>query len=256
SPFTEDGSGFCVSGFPVFDSASKPPIVWSAVVGRSFFCMSILPRKCEPSAIATLGATMSPSTDPLSLMSTFSVAIRLPVTWPRTTTTLGGTCALIRAFEPTVSTWSLSWILPSTHPSTVRSSLALNSPLMTILFPIPERSSGIGRGSFCVCSNRADDVDESGGVGDERNGSGIEEAGGCTGSAGTLFGFGGSSRFHMGLASVRARSLSSSQTTTAVGTAQNEGVSIQRGRCEWHALVEGAGSPQRSSLGKADFRSA
>ena len=36
--------------------------------------MSTLPRKCAPSAIATRGEMMSPSTEPLSRMSTFSRA--------------------------------------------------------------------------------------------------------------------------------------------------------------------------------------
>ena len=42
--------------------------------GSALRCMSTLPRKCAPSAIATRGATMSPSTEPLSRMSTFSLA--------------------------------------------------------------------------------------------------------------------------------------------------------------------------------------
>ncbi len=41
-------------------------------------CMSTLPRKCAPSAMATRGATMLPSTYPLSRMSTFSLAVMLP----------------------------------------------------------------------------------------------------------------------------------------------------------------------------------
>ena len=120
----------------------------------------MLPRKCEPSAIATRGATMSPSTDPDSLMSTFSVAFKLPVTWPRTTIALALTCALMRPFEPTVRMWSRSSILPSTRPSIVRSSLPLSSPLMMIDLPMLAISSFIDRGSFCVCSTTPDDVDE------------------------------------------------------------------------------------------------
>ena len=38
----------------------------------AFRCMSTLPRKCAPSAIATRGAMMSPSTEPPSLISTLS----------------------------------------------------------------------------------------------------------------------------------------------------------------------------------------
>src|SRR5690349_6246357 len=64
--------------------------------------MSMLPRKCAPSAIATRGAAMSPSTEPLSRMSTFSLAVTLPVTSPRMTTDFANTCALIFPFGPMV----------------------------------------------------------------------------------------------------------------------------------------------------------
>src|SRR5262245_14060509 len=67
-------------------------------------CMSTLPRKCAPSAIATRGDTMSPSTDPLSRIATLSVAVTLPVTSPSTMTAFANTCALMRPFAPIVST--------------------------------------------------------------------------------------------------------------------------------------------------------
>src|SRR5688572_1721990 len=67
-------------------------------------CMSTVPRKCAPSAMATRGDTMSPSTDPPSRMSTFSVAVTLPLTSPRTITDLACTCALILPLGPIVST--------------------------------------------------------------------------------------------------------------------------------------------------------
>ena len=66
-------------------------------------CMSMLPRKCAPSAIATLGDAMSPSTDPFARISSFSVAVMLPVTLPTTTTDFALTCALICPFGPIVS---------------------------------------------------------------------------------------------------------------------------------------------------------
>ncbi len=66
--------------------------------------MSTLPRKCAPSAIATRGEVMSPSTDPFSRMSTFSLALTLPMTSPRTTTDLANNSALILPFGPIVST--------------------------------------------------------------------------------------------------------------------------------------------------------
>ena len=74
-----------------FDSALASPALAPAR------CMSTLPRKCAPSAIATRGETMSPSTDPLSRMSTLSLAVTLPVTSPSTITDFANTCALMRA---------------------------------------------------------------------------------------------------------------------------------------------------------------
>jgi hypothetical protein len=47
---------------------------------------------------------MSPSTDPLSRISTFSLAETLPVTSPRMTTALANTWALILPLGPIVST--------------------------------------------------------------------------------------------------------------------------------------------------------
>ena len=102
-------------------------------------CMSTLPRKCAPSAIATRGEAMSPSTEPLSRMSTFSDAVTLPVTSPSTTTDFAKTSALILPLGPMVSTLSLSSILPSTWPSIVRSSLPLSSPLMMTDLPMYSR---------------------------------------------------------------------------------------------------------------------
>src|SRR5262249_4394135 len=67
-------------------------------------CMSTLPRKCAPSAIATRGEMMSPSTDPLSRMSTLSLAVTFPVTSPSTITAFANTCALMRPLGPIVST--------------------------------------------------------------------------------------------------------------------------------------------------------
>jgi hypothetical protein len=98
--------------------------------------MSMLPRKWAPSAIATRGAAMSPSTDPLSRRSTFSDAVTLPVTSPRITTDLANTCALIRPLGPIVNTFWRSSIFPSTWPSMVRSSLPVSSPLITTDLPI------------------------------------------------------------------------------------------------------------------------
>ena len=90
--------------------------------------------------MATRGAVMSPSTEPFSLMLTLSLAVTLPFTSPSTTTDFANTCALILPLGPIVSTCWRSSILPSTRPSTVRSSLPFSSPLMTTDFPMLTRS--------------------------------------------------------------------------------------------------------------------
>src|SRR6187200_988502 len=69
-----------------------------------FRCISTLPRKCAPSAIATRGEMMSPSTDPPSRISTLSLAVTLPVTSPSTMTDFANTCALMRPLGPIVRT--------------------------------------------------------------------------------------------------------------------------------------------------------
>jgi len=96
----------------------------------------MLPRKVAPSAIATRGAAISPSTEPSSRMLIRSEAAMLPVTSPITTMDFADTCALSFALEPIVSTCSLRSTFPSTRPSMVRSSFPLNSPLTTIDLPI------------------------------------------------------------------------------------------------------------------------
>ena len=60
------------------------------------------------------GKELSASAAALSRMSTFSVAVTLPVTSPRMMTDLANTCALIFALVPIVRTLLLSSILPST----------------------------------------------------------------------------------------------------------------------------------------------
>ena len=71
-------------------------------------CMSMLPRKCAPSAIAMRGADRSPSTDPWSRMSARSLAVMFPWTSPWTTMDFAKISALIRPFGPIVSTFCLS----------------------------------------------------------------------------------------------------------------------------------------------------
>ena len=98
--------------------------------------MSMPPRNRAPSAMATLGAVMSPSTEPLSRIATLSVALMSPKTSPSTMTDFANTPALIRPCGPIVRTCCLSSILPSTCPSMVRSSLPLSSPLITTDLPM------------------------------------------------------------------------------------------------------------------------
>src|SRR5262245_12324530 len=144
--------------------------------------MSTLPRKCAPSAMATRGETMSPSTEPPSRISTFSDALTLPLTSPRTMTVLANIWALMRPLGPIVSKWSLSSILPSTWPSIVRSSLPLSSPLMTTDLPMFTRSLSIRRGSACWATGAL--------------GCTLDATGAAAG-VGWLVGLTASSRFHM-----------------------------------------------------------
>src|SRR5215204_96173 len=130
-------SGRASAGFVSVRTDLTPPVR----------CMSTAPRKCAPSAIATRGEMMSPSTDPLSRMSTFSLAVTFPVISPSTMTALANTSALMRPFGPTVSTWSRSSTRPSTYPSTVRSSLPFSSPLITTDLPMLTTSRMAVRGS-------------------------------------------------------------------------------------------------------------
>src|SRR5215470_16451295 len=88
-------------GIGVFPSCLKPSTVPSVAADTSWGRMSMLPRNFAPSAIATRGATTSPSTDPFSRMSTFSYAVRLPVTCPTTTIDFATTCAWTCALGPT-----------------------------------------------------------------------------------------------------------------------------------------------------------
>ena len=66
----------------------------------------------------------------------FAANISFHILFPSITIALAATCALIRPCAPMVSTCWRSSIVTSTWPSTVRSSLPLNSPLMTTLVPI------------------------------------------------------------------------------------------------------------------------
>ena len=59
----------------------------------------MLPRNVAPSAIVTVGDTTSPCIDPFGQISTFPIALMLPVTFPRTTTSLPRISALAAPFD-------------------------------------------------------------------------------------------------------------------------------------------------------------
>jgi hypothetical protein len=134
---------------------------------------------------------MSPSTEPLSRMSTFSLAVTLPVTSPRMTTDFAKTCALILPFGPMVRTFCRSSILPSTWPSIVRSSLPFSSPLMTTDFPMFTVDFSIPRrGSLATFEVRTGSAAAIGGA--------PTTLGACDGPDAAGVGFTASSRFHIG----------------------------------------------------------
>src|SRR5688572_15415549 len=120
-----DGAGACGLTSAAFVSAFSPAR-----------CMSIEPRKCAPSEMATRGAMRSPSTEPLSRMSIFSTAVMFPCTCPCTTTDLARIFAMILPLALMVSMFCRSSMVPSTSPSMVMSSLALKAPLTTTLLPM------------------------------------------------------------------------------------------------------------------------
>src|SRR5215510_6013790 len=80
--------------------------------------------------------TTSPVSEPSLRMSTRSLAVRLPFTLPRTTTSralmLAWTCPL----RPTVTRFPGRLMVPSTRPSMYSDSEPVTSPLMTSDLPI------------------------------------------------------------------------------------------------------------------------
>ena len=79
-------------------------------------CMSTLPRKCAPSAMATRGEVMSPSTEPLSRISTFSRRRHVADDLAQDDDRLGEHLGRILPLGPMVSMLSRSSIRPSTCP--------------------------------------------------------------------------------------------------------------------------------------------
>ena len=90
--------------------------------------MSTLPLNRDPSASTTRAAVMSPSSEPVIVISTLSVARTLPITLPSTITELAQISAVTEPVRPIVTLQSSIVILPSTVPSIVMSSWPLSSP--------------------------------------------------------------------------------------------------------------------------------
>ena len=100
------------------------------------FLMSIEPLNHAPSSIEILWQTTSPPSDPSFLMSTRSLAVTLPFTLPRTTTSLALMLAWTWPLRPTVTRLPGRLTEPSTRPSIYSDSEPVTSPLMTSDFPM------------------------------------------------------------------------------------------------------------------------
>src|SRR5579863_1672769 len=92
--------------------------------------MSIPPLKKAPSSMLIRAAATSPVRAPSARMSTRSVAVTLPRTLPRTTTSRAVMLAATWPLRPTVTRLPLRLMLPSTFPSMNNDSEPVISPLM------------------------------------------------------------------------------------------------------------------------------
>src|SRR5579859_7235688 len=109
------------------------PFIWSFWPG---FRMSIEPLNHALSSIEILWQTTSPPRDPSLRMSTRSLAVTLPFTLPRTTTSLALMLAWTWPLRPTVTRLPGRLTDPSTRPSIYSDSEPVTSPLMTSDFPM------------------------------------------------------------------------------------------------------------------------
>src|SRR5579859_2541178 len=109
------------------------PFIWSFWPG---FRMSIEPLNHALSSIEILWQTTSPPSDPSLRMSTRSLAVTLPFTLPRTTTSLALMLAWTWPLRPTVTRLPGRLTEPSTRPSIYSDSEPVTSPLMTSDFPM------------------------------------------------------------------------------------------------------------------------
>ena len=146
TPAGEDGRGYRLPALRLGAAAPARP-AGLAAVRRPASAHGLPPRPCaacrrcrgsaRPRQSPRAATTMSPSTEPLSRMSTFSVARDVAGDLAEHDDRLGEHLRL----DPAVAArWSararVSSILPSTCPSIVRSSLPFSSPLMTTDLPM------------------------------------------------------------------------------------------------------------------------
>src|SRR6266481_8272267 len=106
--------------------------------------MSTLPLRYAPSSMEIRWVVTSPVTIAALRNSTRSLAWILPSSFPCTTTPFASTLALTWPFGPTVRLLPLSVMLPSTWPSTYRSSLPESSPLTNTDLPMCANSAVFG----------------------------------------------------------------------------------------------------------------
>src|SRR6185312_1039400 len=101
--------------------------------------------------------TTSPESEPSFLMSTRSLAVMLPFTLPRTTSSLALMLAWICPLRPTVTRFPGRLMVPSTRPSMYSDSEPVTSPLITrdlpmvacsVLLTTALRGAATGVGSF------------------------------------------------------------------------------------------------------------
>ena len=110
-------------------------------------CTALLPTKTAPSWISKRRVINSPLNRPVLEISTFSVALSLPSTWPRIKTELASIVACTLLSEPITRVCFGMEMEPSTEPSTNKFSLLWISPLKLIDCPMREVPSlGVAAG--------------------------------------------------------------------------------------------------------------
>src|SRR6202453_3757425 len=129
-------AAFCESAFVML--ATAPSLPWPGLR------MSMPPLKKAPSSMLMRCAITSPVKDPSLRMSTRSLALMLPRTLPRTTTSRAEIFAETWPFRPTVTRLPGRLIAPATLPSMYNDSDPVTSPFTTRLLPIVAWSAAAG----------------------------------------------------------------------------------------------------------------